>query len=250
MAISIFVPGLNTPNPEKLTEVGLAGLTAKGESGPEAIRVHSGPDERTGMMFLWRQPGVEISHSPSNKRWLPWREDAGSPPSWYLGLEQEFDPGQLARPKQIAGPHVVMGEFLGAAYSWQIPSADQLPMKHRLIAGAWRRVVVGELKEYADACDRMRAVACEACGLLAELDAMDSGAAQHDVQFRFDEADVFVCQALAINYRVTPEIVDMLDLINDETMVRAIFAAIDLPNVVRAVQSGEEQEHMVKVSLS
>jgi hypothetical protein len=55
----------------------------------------------------------------------------------------------------------------------------------------------------------------------------------NDTHFDCQETFDFACQCLALNYRLTPEIISLLDLIDDEAMRNIIKASIDLPVLLK-----------------
>ena len=247
MGFSIFVPGVDTPDPNALHQVGLSGLLRQGEAGPEAFRVHAcqALGQRSGMLFLWRPPAGQVSHAPDSKRWLPWPREGE--PRWLLGLEQAgLTPAMASWKTVVPGEQVLLTDH----QLWTIPRRSALPCRHGLDArGKWRRTVDSRFRDFAERCDHLLTVSFQAMGSEDELRRVRPELPSKPVEFTIEEADAFACQALAINYRLTPEIVDLLGLLDDVSMTRIVWAAVELPRIAELILDGEEVEHTLSIQL-
>jgi hypothetical protein len=229
----IYLPGVQGANPQHLDKVGLGGLCADG--APEfADILDGGPDRGSGLLAAWRtgNTATDPSFSVADFKWVPAKACKArglAAKRFYFGV----DPQRPVTPKCIERKNRSLGYNIDLrdGHSWHIPAAMKLPHTHGLNDdGEFDRQVAEEYREYWQASEQY---AVQFFKAIDQLDFLKQQRPKTDttlaVDFTLANAWEFACLSLAINYRVTPEIVDMLKLLDDVGMRNIIKAAIDLP---------------------
>lgn len=193
MHFTVFIPGhLNHPV-DQLADVGLPDLV----ESAQRLAVHRGPDGQQGTLFGWRTKAGGLNMLPDQKQWIPatQREDFAAGRYW-VGL----DPDQLPSPTDLCRAYPFMGPIcrLGDGRTWMIPRPEMIPATMRRDDdGSWRFVPQRQYVEFCMAAEQMKAV----------FDGLQVGGS-----LLYGDLAEFCESALRINYRVTPEVCDLLGL--------------------------------------
>jgi hypothetical protein len=223
---AIYIPNKTGAAPEHLDDVGLSIL--RRDRCPEFADVlANAPDGGRGIIGCWRTLSDNGGFNPKDYTWTPAKADKarGLPAKrFYIGI-----PACGIRPQDIERKQTYRGYAIPLAdgYRWSIPPAVSLPHKHGLDEeGSPVRVIEDAWRGYWDRSEKF------AIEFFAAVDRLNSGATE--TQFTLADAWAFSCEALSLNYRLSPEIVDALGLLNDDGMRNIIKAAIDLPVLIDA----------------
>lgn len=229
MHFRIFIP-TDKPFPEAsttpLVDVGLAHCAhnfAAEWTDIEGVR---------GMYYHWQRPG-DMTMSPKGLTWSDAKEFRGLKAGRYrIGWNADAMP----TPRELAVPMQVDGEplWLGTqAMVWRLPDVMNLPTKLVLCGDTAKHERLCRYHERNLDC-RTWIDECES--FLEQLKAGRTDPTANLVewtrlwQFAFD--------TLAINYRVTPEIVDTLDLFTTDRITKVLLSAIGGYQVARRESEG------------
>jgi hypothetical protein len=180
--------------------------------------VAEGPSGRAGMLGAWMRldgDGSSIGmFAPAQQTWTPWPAQ----PNLWLGTEL----ARPIRPEDLARRQMHQGEWLRLAdgQEWHIPIASGLPH-------TWTprgRVPKTPFAAFCAETNRLYQVAmgCE------------SDAITFEVEWEF------ACQALMLNYRLTPELIGMLGLVDDTANLAIVWATMEL-NKIRQVETQKKK---------
>lgn len=207
MHFQIYVPRPDMSVVPSLAAAGLAELQA----GAEHVEA-AGPDGGRGYVYAWRKPTDacrDHGYFPDRQTWIP-SKPAGR---YYVGLWNDAPPtpAELARPRPLEGSPVGLGD----GREWLIPAAARVPRDCVLDDDGVPAFVVGE---------RCRAFWDESERFFRDLVLADVEARKLVI-----DADwwAYLCRALAMNYRVVPELVSHLRLFDTDTMFAAVMATVD-----------------------
>lgn len=212
MRFAIYIPGDGKIDEQKLRDVGLP-LLAAGCSG---IPTTSGPDGKPGVVFSWptNDPRSTIAYLPDNQTWIPATVSDDRPANRYwVGFTNNAPPtpGDLAWGQQFSGSEVKLGD----GNMWLIPEAGMLTKSCRLNDdGSWGYYVAQKFQAYWDE-------SCQWFQLLTG--AMLDGEDRLSVPASCCD---YLCRALSINYRLTPEVVSHLSLFNTNTIIPALSVTV------------------------
>lgn len=218
MHFRVFIPGANaTASPEPLKNVGLGQL---GE-GFHALH-HPGSKEivdgKNGAIYFWPRPGDSIALPKRPLTWIP------AVPFRGLAAERYFigyDPDNLPRASELVVPLPIPGEHLplrSAAETWIVPDFLFLPAGMVLTADG---VKLERLSRYQQRTFNA-ASWIRQCGEFTEQ--IRTG--RVDDSIPWDKAWDFGYDSLTLNFRLTPEVVNLLNLLSTDTVVPLILAAI------------------------
>lgn len=247
----LFFPGSQDPDDAQLATAGLGGLVNTGVPIHWHQVLRGGPDGHDGMICCWctGDPSRDADAGQhANCLWQPAKADrlrglaAGR---FYYGFNPASPPTprDLALPKRYPGYDV---EFADGSV-WHIPAAIKLPHEHGINEdGVWERRVA---RRYLEFYDRSMEYGVQIFG---QMDAAEViRAANPDMpddaslgSLTLEDADKHCCIALALNYRVTPEIVDYLGILDDVAMFAAISATIDLPQISEVLNQKKTQSRV------
>ena len=212
----LFFPKSSTASPELLARHHLEGLAEK--LGPDFLR-GEGPDGVPGMIATWH---YGEGHSPDfeNVKWTHFQID-GEPLGWYLGIQETPTPKDLAVPDQIQGAEVTLGD----GNKWVVPQSMYVPKTNRFdsVTRKWRS---GPDDRFVDFCHEAEKYASRIMEILFQLgnETRLGTPNAKSVQFQLDGILDFICRCLAMNYRLTPEIISHLGLLDEKSIARAIHA--------------------------
>jgi hypothetical protein len=232
----IYLPGGRGADPAHMDAAGLAGLTGDNcHAWESADVIERGPDGGSGTVWRFvdaKQPGrsPRLGNFPDRQTWTPQKVVAGQTPRWWLGRENgsRIEPADLARPKQHEGTFVTLAD----GQPWLIPLARQCPhINGRGPDGSFVRRVREEYRAYYGAAE----------GWLKRF--MDSWIANKGARIDWAQEEVwpFTCQALAMHYHLTPELIDLLELVEDETHYAVVNAATELEHFIEALLALEKK---------
>lgn len=196
-------------------------LPARWLSGVNQVETHSGPDGGAGRVFSWPTPSApENQYLPDRYKWvagqggrLPgqWSSRAAAGGYW-VGLRKGSPPTpeDLALPERFAGRELTLGD----GQVWTVPAAAKLPRAYRLRDGIWTSEVRAEFRMFWDDSvvwfERSRpALEGRATSIVAPPEWID-----------------YVLSALALNYRLLPEVASELGLLGTDNAFDAILATV------------------------
>lgn len=210
----LFIPGEPADTPKKAFEsVGLGSLSG----GAECVR-SSGPDQKSGMLYAWTDPrNNQIRYAPEEQTWLPAIGRNGTKAGRYsVGVWNTSAPTEddLRRPDHRAGTLV----RLGNGDLWKITTPETLDRYP--VPGP-----DGKLTWAVDADFNWLVATLEKRKAAGVVTRQENGQEITSIVMD-DEADFwFLCDVLAINYRITPELVAHMRLLSRRA-IRELTAAM------------------------
>lgn len=219
--ISYFLPNKNAANPQHLVEVGLEMLLRPGDETPRFADLdRTGPGDKPGQIVSWS--GESLAYLPEKQNWVPALPDpkrnlpAGR---YWIGLPKGQLPGptDLARKREATFDGLMMQ--LGDGNPWVMPNALRFP--HYLgfnDAGEYERFPT---KDCQPLYERTLWALDHAQSVIREQ-------ADFDMQAAFD----YVIEMLAVNYRICPQLVSMLQLFNDSNLFMALSKTTDVEQLI------------------
>lgn len=235
----IYIPHVQGATDDHLRRLGLEQLLRDG--GPSWLEVlENGPDGGRGMVATWMFGRPELDPFPgvdlARQHWEPaaGNAESGRPQgAFWIGWEiaRPPMPAHLARRKQYAGIRVELHD--GSA--WMIPESRSLP--HIVGLDADGRVAMQYAPEFERFCRKAEEYAvliCRQIGALEQLRAAkpDINPDHVAVDFELSDAYGYCCEALALNYRVCPEVVAALKILARPHIVAVAAATISLPAIL------------------
>lgn len=255
-ALFVYVPArfAHGDKSKLLESFGLGRLVA--DRGPTAIDVlNSGPDDANGILCHWMQPGDPSSATAGvvkgKQTWYeaPAGEDREKGRYW-LGWYTASPPGpsDLAVTEQFGGGWVQLGDDK----EWLIPATRRLSHRASLDpeTGKFARV---PKDRYASFCKR---AASHAHKVFSAVGAFDAYLAQnpkadpedYEVECSLEDAWDYCCEALSINYRVTPEIIDALKLFDDQKMLAVMMQTVELVEILET--QGQKKTEKLRIPVT
>ena len=225
MHYCLYLPERRGASDDHLEAVGATSLKGTGASYADVLE--NGPDGGWGLHVSWdsRQIGLDERWA-----WSPAPPVAGLPKGrFWIGIHPEdpVTPSDLKRPEQYVSHDVQLGD----SNTWAIPVAQRLPHTNGLDPETGK-FVRQHSPQYRSFCDRSMRVAVDmlsAFGGLEMIEKLGGTDEQVDIGFPLDEAWSYCCEALSMNYRITPEVVNVLKLFDDESLADCMKATVDLP---------------------
>lgn len=251
---SIYVPGARGASDDHLRRVGLEGLAERGGTQWTEV-IGRGPDGGIGSIATWtptNNPEHDplLGYYPDRQEWRPAEADAErglEEGRYWFGFEPDRppSPADLAYQQQIFGARVQLAD----GQAWIVPFASRLPHRHKLTSGKWGRVVKEQYRDFFERCQRNAEV------IFTVLDLQDfmvgrravAEASDELVKITIDDGARLCCDALAINYRLTPEIIDMLGLLDDRSMIAIIWTTIEMQDIVDVRDQKKTAEEFVTI---
>lgn len=221
MHFRIFIPRttrVSGASKEPLVEVGLGHLAENfiGENRDTERSIQG----KTGVLYHWQQPG-DMGFSAEGLEWTPAKEFRGlAEGRYFVGMNPEKlpTPTEMAVPLQVTGDHITLGN---GNRTWVIPDVLFLPTKVILTANSARHERLARFQSRTIACRSWIAECEDFTKQLRDFKTDDASPVCDWVR-----AWNFAYDSLAINYRVTPEVVDALDLFASDSLRGIILAAI------------------------
>jgi hypothetical protein len=223
------------PDAGELAGLGLGHLAG----APLACRECAlGPEGRPGVLLAAAAP-EGLGFYPQRQRWMRLTGGLLLVPT-FVGLETAAPPtpADLARPEQIDGYRVVLGD----GNPWVIPVARRFPagtcLPESLALGPDGKLIREVLPAYAGAWR----LAQEVCADLAS-DGAEYGDPGLEPQAMTDaRAFVVACEVLALNYRVGPDEVGLLRLLTTRTLPAVLSWFVEYPAYLAAQQARAEAD--------
>lgn len=216
--ISYFLPHKNGSNQNHLVEAGLEMLLRPGDDGPKFADLPGpGPGDLPGQIVSWGS-SESLAYLPDKQDWTPALPDP----------KKELAAGRywIGRPKgQLPGPYDLARKpeatfegietKLGDGCKWVMPNALRFP--HYLgfdQDGNYDRFPARECQPLYD----------------RTLWALNHAQQVMRKETEFDHQRTFeyVIEMLAVNYRICPQLVSMLQLFNDSNLFRAMCNTTDV----------------------
>lgn len=218
MHFRIFIPrDKATPGASKapLYDVGLGHLATNfiGENRHEGTSIEG----KTGILYHWQQPG-DMKFAAEELTWIPALPFRGLPAERYL---VGYDPTKLPTPRELLVPLPIPGDALPLSsdgYTWIIPNVLFLPAAVVLTADGVKLERLGRYQQ--------RSV--EGKAWIAEcedfIEFLKQDRAEHRVEW--ERAWAFAYDGLILNYRLTPEVVNLLNILATDNLKSIILAAV------------------------
>lgn len=206
MHYELFIPGQFNAAEDALQSVGFDGYG----NGVESSIVEFGPTGERGYWLAWRGSGRRPQFNDHAGRWMPAEAFDGRPPTRYhiaIDLEDPPKPQDLAKARMVEGRRVTLRD----GNSWLMPSVPKL-----------ERSIVLRDGEFAMAVDPVLAWA------YAEAQRWHELAEQPNTRHEVIDAMRTVYRILCINYRLTPELVNVLGLFTSKNVEECLMAMIGI----------------------
>jgi len=225
----IYVPGRFSCTKEESKKLGITELM---EEGTQTLtETQLGPDGKSGYLLGWEMRGgmeaIAPNYNAEKQTWFPAQaveeEDLAEGRYWYgFYNERPVTPETLQKEKTFASMPVTMCD----GNEWLVPIADFLPH-------TWTRkgkVIKKEFENYSN-------LAQEYFDKISTYD-------QKGISFQVKGGFEFCCLGLALNYRITEDIVEGLKLIDDDTFLAFAMASVELDvlQIINDQKKTEESE--------
>ena len=246
----LYIPNLQGCSQDRLVELGLRPLIE--QVGPEWKEVEEGPDGNRGMLLTWVNKSSRYGpkFDPENQTWTPAPATAGGATSegdYWIGQytgDNKPSPSDLAHRNQFQG----LDTTLADGNTWTIPVARKLPHRHALNpeTGEHRRVIDSRYAMYWEVSTRTAIEVfrqLEMVEWIRDSELAGEMPADTAAEVTVENAWDFVCQALSINYRLTPAIISELGLIDDSAMISCVIAALELP-IIQALGGPSQKKNL------
>ena len=220
----LYLPDTKGADPAQLDRAGLAELRA--DRSPEFAEYLGGPLGGHGNLAFWSVQGC----SPALDTALyDWTKAPGGRFSLGILRGHRVNPADIEREPQRSGYWIACGD----GQRWKTPAAHHLPHRYGLNdSGEFARVVSAQFKDYWEKSTQFAVQYFQAIGQVELLRERNPNLPIDEplvtLKFSLEETWAFCCRALSINYRLTPELVSMLGLIDDDSLKNIVRAAIDL----------------------
>lgn len=229
----LFFEGARTCNSEQLLDkAGLSSLAR--DANPEVTVVPQGPTGSAGAIACWRSGKTSHDLLPAfdeSQKWAPMAADPDvgrEPGAVWIGWDPEKPPlpSELIRKKPFPGSFATLRD----GRKWLIPEAFQLQRDFGIDqkTGRWVPVVAPEFETF---CLRAEAIAFQFAQVIGKLEELqlshpELNPKEIEAETSIEDALDMAVEALALNYRVTKEIVANFRLFDRETVVRTICAMV------------------------
>lgn len=233
MHYQIYLPGKRTGDGEYLEAAGLGHL----RGGEEYWETSTGPDGTGGMIVTWPldDPGYLFGYYPDEQEWLVgpngkpkaesgWQQSkdleplsASGSPLYYCGFwgGRPPTPLELGKPPGVPGMEIMLGD----GNRWVVPVAELLPKDVIFKAGSPQAVVKQQFEKFWDESTRW-------VGWFLEADP------EREIPESFiPDLFEYVLRALSLNYRIVPELVTQLRLLDYQTIFASVAATLHKPAI-------------------
>lgn len=217
----IFLPGKHGANPAHLVEAGIGYLDRAGDHPLYSDLADNGPGGKPGQIVGWvedhakSQAGVEqFGYFPQRQTWI---ESATG--KYWVGWQADLPPSPvtLARREMIDGPLLELGD----GKEWQLIAASRLPQQARLMGGKWEWAPKQKFASFVERTAWAFDVARKALdGDSIPLEAVD-----------------YAMGVLSWNYRIVPEIADLLGLFTAESLFYLLAMTSDMKRLMEVEAS-------------
>lgn len=246
---SIFIPGVKGATDAHLERFGLSSLCREGGASWTEV-IGRGPGGHGGMVGTWTpflRPDADplLGYFPDRQKWIE------HPDGWWYGHEPErpVTPQDVQFKQTVGGAKVALAD----GQHWLVPHATRLPHRHAMREGRWSRVVHERYQSFYDRAQKNMQVMFHALDLGDWLEGRvkTEDLSEEPVRFTVNDGASFCCESLAINHRVTPEIVDLLGLLDDRSMVAIFWTTMEMQEVLEVRDQKKTSEYVdIPVGLS
>jgi hypothetical protein len=236
--ILVYLPGSTGNNGgDELKRVGLAELLDRSVSPIATPIVTAGPDGGGGRLITFDSPNLPATPTNIDMATQEWKP---APPSgelpagrYWLGYvkDQRPTPAELQRADLCDGEPVILRD----GNQWVVPIADYLPKRLTVDPSSG--------KEVREVAERHRAFVHWADSLY-EYFLSDGFAAmlEKDLVVQIPDGLAGVAMALAKNYRVNRDVVDLLELVEEYEAFEVVKVAIGMAGTLRAISEKKNTE--------
>ena len=220
----LYVPHVKSHNQAKFRELGLGSIIEGVNLTPNVPP----PDgAKPGCVLHW-------DHLVPDVTWKPVAQN-----KYWVGTKGKVTPASL----RLQNPMEVRAVKLADDQSWTFPVLKGLPKQMGLNGetGKFERRTAPEFRDFYERGMRHGASLLEAIDQL-DLWQREHGSEPYSVDVVAEEGWQFVCAGLAMQYRLTPEIIDVLELLDDHACAKCISAAIELEVVLQVVEQKKTDE--------
>jgi hypothetical protein len=204
MHFEIFIPDAAGSTARAFESVGLPHLAA----GADGFQMQVG--DQTGKLYAWLTPDRPRMRGADWPQWIPAAAHGDLPCGRYL---VGIDPDDPCRPSELLLPNAfAAGSYveLGDGNQWLIPHVDELPADMVLRDdGSIQYVRQRQYVAFGHEADRWR------------QQIIDNDLTGDDVDLYW-----FAYHALRLNYRLTPEVITALRLLNNQNLQRPVLAVL------------------------
>jgi hypothetical protein len=213
----LYLPGAKGQSAKMFGEIGLPDLAAGAE-----FMESQGPDGGRGALVAWRKPAADdkrFHFARDLQTWIP-AVPAGELAAgrYWVGVWKDSlpKPAELARGENGTVPHTGHSLQLGDGQCWIFPDARELP-RDFVFDGAGELTMVIQ-----PAFQPLREEALQWLDRLVEGAAVDG----RKTVLSYSELFAFLLKGLRLNYRIVPEVVTALALLNTGNVQSPLFAMI------------------------
>jgi len=251
---SIYFPGVQGSSPQHFDRVGLVGLA---ENAQFCDVLQHGPDGGRGVVATWPTGKTATDSHPGMHeaiRWVaakPDEERKLAAGRFWMGFDEArpLTPVDVARKAQAEGCWRVLRD----GQAWKIPSCPRLPSRATLHPGTGKFCFATEPR-YAEFARRANTYAVEMFKQFGELDLLRSVKpdieADATVGLEIEEAWQHCCDALSINYRLTPELIDAMELLDQTTMVAVVLSTFDYDQIIECAELKKKPTATISLPVS
>lgn len=224
----IYIPGQPPRNDETLEALGLGPLLdADSVCAMWSDLPGATPDGERGVLVQFDAPRRPASSSPRglNLEMQQWKQASRQGElekgRYWLGWDREHRPG----PQDLRRGHTVSGEMLTLldGQNWDVAVQYFVPTRLGIDIETGEQVRVPQ-GEYVPFVERCRALEAQLFEQWSDLTAEDLA----DRTVSLPDGLRFATEALAINYRLVPDLVDGLELLSDREVGEIVMAAVGI----------------------
>jgi hypothetical protein len=213
-SFQVFIPDSPEQKTVPLASVGLI----DGFRGHETDRTQSGPDGKPGAVYSWITPqAVRFGYKPDQQTWIPSAKNGDQESgAYWVGFWNDSPPTEkdLRRPDMRRGALIELGN----KERWTITTPDHLDRFPDLQSdGSIRWCSDTQFNWLTADLDRRKEEGIQT----SEVD----GESVTSILFDDEHDWYFLCRVLAVNYRITPEVVSQLRLFS-QSAIRETVAAL------------------------
>ncbi len=215
-----YIPGLQAVSADDVKRAGLDFVW--GGSGFSFREVAQGPDSVTGCVVARNNFGGGMGYYPDRQDWKELK-------SFWIGLERDRDltPEDLKRPDMVWGHNIQLADD----NDWQIPVAHAVD----------RQLVLGDDGQWEDGKTLGRFdVLNEHAEKIFEVLCAETEGQEDAPTITPLEAAAMCVDALAVNYYVGPQEVNLLGLLTSRNVLEVLKAVVDLPTLIEAAKKKGE----------
>jgi len=231
MAAFIYaIPGTGLASESKIKKAGLEGLF--GPESPSQRPITTGPGGKSCILVSTIKP-KQLLFKPGEQNWA---ESLSGKYQVGFYVNEPPGPGDLARPTQLAGHEVELGD----GNKWLVPVCRIIPggstLPKTLLLGKDGEVMTEDLPKYAEFSAMVERLWADFLG--------ETGKDEKDYQSEMPvtERMQLAIKALGWNYRVTADEVNALKLITTQHLYQVLNAIIDLPTLVEVIKKNSRPD--------